>query len=866
MVSLTVYVVLLSCLLQYSAAFAALRLIKTTGYSVAWVFISSALFIMAVRRTAILVRALKDPTGFILDPVSEWFGLCISILLLLGALAIASFFKQKQREARELHDNEWLLERSQKLGHIGSYRIQLPSFRWTSTKALDEILGIGDDYQRDEEGFARLVHPDDREELRRYSREEVIEKKKPFSYQHRIVRPKDGGIRWIEGMGILELDEKGNPSALVGTMQDITERMTGMIQLLESEKKYRSIVDNVNDGLVIHDLEGKILDCNNNILQRLGYSREEFVAKTIPEITAPGQETLWVEKIQELRDVGKVEGDGVLLHKDGSPVAIMISARLISGEGRGIIQSFMRDITERKAVEWALRTSEQRFRILSESLPQGVFESDEKGHILYCNRSALQMFGYDDADLLRGLNVVETVVPEEREMAGENFRRVMEGRAITRGNEYQGIRKDGTRFPVSIFTNPKIEDGRVKGALGVVVDLTELKKGEEERRRLQEQLFQAQKLESIGTLAGGIAHDFNNLLGGLLGSLSILEAEAEGQPSLQYEVGEMKGLVKRGAGLTKQLLGFARRGKYDAKPLALREVLSLTLDLFRRTRKDIVIQNNISSVVRNVLGDRSQIEQVLMNLFVNAGQAMTSGGTLMVFLGEHRIESEEAESHGVLPGVYARLRVADTGVGIPPQALPHVFEPFFTTKTPGKGTGLGLASVYGIVKNHGGYVEVESEVGKGSVFTVVLPTTELPVAREAEKPRNALDGAVFKKRTILVVDDEEHILRTYAKVLRDMGFEVLPAKDGPEALGLFRSRREDVAAVILDMVMPGMGGAEVFEALKAIEPGVRVLLASGYSRDGQANRLLEAGCQGFIQKPFDARELAEKLKEVLGGH
>jgi PAS domain S-box-containing protein len=280
----------------------------------------------------------------------------------------------------------------------------------------------------------------------------------------------------------------------------------------------------------------------------LGYSREEFVAKTIPEITAPGQETLWVEKIQELRDVGKVEGDGVLLHKDGSPVAIMISARLISGEGRGIIQSFMRDITERKAVEWALRTSEQRFRILSESLPQGVFESDEKGHILYCNRSALQMFGYDDADLLRGLNVVETVVPEEREMAGENFRRVMEGRAITRGNEYQGIRKDGTRFPVSIFTNPKIEDGRVKGALGVVVDLTELKKGEvsADDCRSNSSRPRTRVDRDVGR---GIAHDFNNLLEGLLGSLSITRGRGRGSAVLTGKVGEMKA-GKRGAGLT----------------------------------------------------------------------------------------------------------------------------------------------------------------------------------------------------------------------------------------------------------------------------------------------------------------------------
>jgi two-component system cell cycle sensor histidine kinase/response regulator CckA len=860
---LIVIIVSISSLLQYLAAYVAFRLIKTAGYSLAWVFISSALFIMGLRRTTILFRALYESDTFRPDPVSEWFGLVISILLLLGVLAMGRFFREKRNNLLALRESEWFLERAQEIGRVGSFRYDLRTGRWNGSRMLMKIFGLEDEKDRGFQEWIGLVHPDQRLEMGEYMRKEVVEKRQPFDYDYRILRANDGQLRWVHGMGLLELDKHGDPVTLVGSIQDITDRMVGVIELREREKRFRTIVDNINDGFIIHDFQGKILDCNDNECRILGYSRHEFMGLTVAQIDGSKHSGAFEEWTRVLMENGKVEFDTVHTGKDGRQVPVTVSARLISRDGRGIIQSFTRDSTERLNAEKALRDSEERFRTLAESLPQAVFETDLTGNLVYSNRSAMTMFGYSGADFRAGLNCLQMISPETRPLAAERFRMVLKDQTPTPGNEYLGLRKDRTTFPIAIYTNVKKTSGKVTGTLGIIVDTTDVKKSELDRRRLQEQFFQAQKMESIGTLAGGIAHDFNNLLGGILGSLSIMETDAGDKPELRGEITEMKALVKRGAGLTRQLLGFARKGKYDAKPQDLKDVVSLTLELFRRTRKDIVIRKDFSASDVNVLVDRSQVEQALMNLFVNAGQAMPNGGELMVRVNKTLLRREGMVDHDVAPGFFAKVMVADTGVGMDVATQQHIFEPFFTTKEAGKGTGLGLASVYGIVKNHGGFVNVESASGKGTTFTLYLPTTDLPVQGEGEVEKSFLDASGFEHHSILLVDDEEPILRTSAKALQTMGFKALTAKDGREALELFKANQGNISAVILDMVMPGLSGLETFEALRAMDPEVKVLLASGYSREGQATMLLEAGCQGFIEKPFDHRELSEKLKELL---
>ena len=389
-------------------------------------------------------------------------------------------------------------------------------------------------------------------------------------------------------------------------------------------------------------------------------------------------------------------------------------------------------------------------------------------------------------------------------------------------------------------------------------EIAERRRMEQEREELQLQLAQAQKMEAIGTLAGGIAHDFNNILAGVLGGLALLELGVEDDSS-KTDIQEMKALVNRGAALTKQLLGFARRGKYDPKPLDLTRVVAQTSALYGRARSDITLQLDFAPGLMAVLMDHSQLEQVLLNLFVNAGQAMPEGGRLLLHAENADLADEEGSLLGVPPGLYAKLVVTDTGSGMDASTMGRIFEPFFTTRAPGQGTGMGLASVYGIIKNHAGFIGVESELGKGTTFTLLLPATERQVAEEKAPVAVIQHGT----GTILVVDDEAQVVKVCARLLQAFGYEVLTAPGGTQALELVRQYGTKISLVLLDMTMPEMSGRQTYEAMQKIVPGIKVLLSSGSSIEGHARELLDSGCNGFIQKPFDAVALSAKVHEIL---
>jgi CheY-like chemotaxis protein len=321
----------------------------------------------------------------------------------------------------------------------------------------------------------------------------------------------------------------------------------------------------------------------------------------------------------------------------------------------------------------------------------------------------------------------------------------------------------------------------------------------------------------------------------------------------------MKALVKRGAELTQQLLGFARLGKYDLKPLDLSLVVTRTTAMYGRTRADITVQLDLAPDLLAVFMDHSQLEQVLLNLLVNAGQAMPGGGHLFLHAENADLADQNGAQLGVPPGRYVKLLVTDTGSGMDAKTMSRIFEPFFTTKAPGQGTGLGLASVYGIIKNHAGFIGVESEMGKGTTFTLLLPATERPVA-EDKTPQPVLQRGTG---TILVVDDEAQVLKVCARLLQKLGYQVLTASGGPQAIELVRRHGAKISLVLLDMTMPEMSGRETYEAMRKILPGIKVLLSSGYSIEGQAQALLDSGCNGFIQKPFDAVALSAKVQKLL---
>jgi CheY-like chemotaxis protein len=366
-------------------------------------------------------------------------------------------------------------------------------------------------------------------------------------------------------------------------------------------------------------------------------------------------------------------------------------------------------------------------------------------------------------------------------------------------------------------------------------------------------------MEAIGTLAGGIAHDFNNLLMGIQGHSFLMLMDIPSDHPHTSHLKEIEEIVRSGASLTRQLLGFAKGGKYEVKPTVLNDLIRKSSEMFGRTKKEIQIHHQYEEDVWIVEADQGQIEQVLLNLYVNAWQAMPAGGKLFLETANVTLDDNFVKPYKVKPGRYVRVSVTDTGIGMSEETLQRIFEPFFTTKEMGRGIGLGLASAYGIIKNHGGLITVSSQKGKGSNFTIYLPCSETHLRKETASEDLVLKGS----ETILIVDDEEIVLDVGVEILKTLGYRVLSASSGDEALEIYRNRSDEIAMVILDMIMPEMSGGKVFDEIQALNPDVKVLLASGYSMNGQAAAILERGCKGFIQKPYTIKALSERIRNIL---
>ena len=395
-------------------------------------------------------------------------------------------------------------------------------------------------------------------------------------------------------------------------------------------------------------------------------------------------------------------------------------------------------------------------------------------------------------------------------------------------------------------------DQTLAGAIWTLRDISQTKS-------LEAQLRQSQKMEAIGTLAGGIAHNFNNLLMGIQGRVSLMQIEADQDHPFKEHLDGIAEQVTHAADLTKQLLGYARGGKYDPAPTDLNALVAKNLSMFCRTRREIETNAAYADGLWSVEIDQNQFSQVLVNLFVNAWQAMPGGGALAVATANTELDADKANAFGVAPGRYVRLNVTDTGSGMDAATLKRIFDPFFTTKTGGRGSGLGLASVYGIVSNHHGAIDVSSEIGNGTTFTIYLPATAKVPLRHQRPTLQALKG----HETILLVDDEDEILKVGRLMLLKLGYRVLLAAGGREALDVYRRKQSEIDLVILDMIMPGMSGSDTFDQLRTMNPDVKVLLASGYSLNQRASLILARGCDGFLQKPFDLPVLSQKLRGLL---
>ncbi len=694
-----------------------------------------------------------------------------------------------------------------------------------------------------------LVHPDDINAQPLMSSADLIHLDKGMTLE-RHYRCRDG--RYIP----VEVNLWAFSSELsIAMFRDISVRLRADEALRKANEALEVIYQSAQSAIVGLDRQARVMFWNPAAEKLFGWPRQEVLGRPYPAVPAD-QQTIFDEYFRRV-----MEGqtfDYLELHhrhKNGRPLHAVSTTGPLRNDKKEVIGliSYMFDITARKQAEQALQHSEQRYRSLVENTQDGHFIIDlPSGKFLFLNQRICQLLGYPNEEAL-GLTLWEVIDTDDHALVREavdRWRRSL--KVSTAANIYRVRRKDGTTFRAEISGAVVAFDD--KPALqGLLRDITE-------KERLQQQLQQVQRLDSIGTLAGGVAHDFNNLLMAIMGNATLARLGlASGHPALE-RIDNVISYVKDASSVTKQLLEFARGGKYEVKTTSLNQLVEKTAALFGRTKKEITVHTRLASELWTVEVDRGQIEQVLLNLLVNASQAMPQGGQIVLETANAALDGPFSQALNIAPGNYVLTSVTDTGIGMDKEIQTKIFEPFFSTKDRTRGTGLGLASAYGIIKNHDGMITVSSEKGKGAKFRIYLPAVEKPVEIIEEKEDAQ---TVAGSENILLVDDEQMILDIGRAMLMELGYHPLLARSGQEALEIYRREKEKIDLVILDMIMPVMGGGDTFDRLKTVNPGVKVLLASGYSLSGEASQILNRGCNGFIQKPFNLEELSRKIRHVL---
>jgi PAS domain S-box-containing protein len=709
---------------------------------------------------------------------------------------------------------------------------------------------------------------------------EIIEGLRVAEGFETTIRCKNGEERIISWNSRNLVDDRGIIMGSVALGFDVTEKNLIETALKESEEHYRNIFENAEAGLFrTRILDGKVLDVNEKYAQLAGYdSREECLSEFVSSKSyADPRQREYI--IQELKEKGFIQNKEIeIIQKNGSRIWVSFSARVFPEDG--LIEGVLIDVTERINAVRALKESESLYRSLFEGSRDGIIFIDGTGQFLDFNQSYLDMLGYSRNELL-AMNF-RMITPEK--WLGWEFETVFEKQLRVKGYsdiyEKEYIHKDGSVFPVELRAYRLNKPGSGSEVFWAIVrDITEEKKAREEHRLLQEQFFQAQKMEAIGTLTGGLAHDFNNILGGIIGSLSILEMILA-EESLKKEEKIWKYLrtaissSNRAAETIKQLLMLTRRESLRLVPVditqSLRNVIRICQNSFP---KSINIDSAFPDKPVRIMADPTQLEQLILNLCVNASHAMTSmrgdheseGGILFTglesLLPDVRIMATHGETKQGYP--YAVLTIRDNGIGMDQETQNRIFEPFFTTKPMGSGTGLGLAMVYSIVTQHGGLIDVRSEPGSGTEIKVYFPLLEDEAHPQIFEPGTPPADIPRGNGLIMVVDDEEALRSIAVEILEGIGYRVITAENGLKAMEIFQVRHTEIDALVLDMSMPGMSGLELYKNIRLINPSIRVILTSGYMHDERVRKAMDLGALGFIAKPYSIRHFAEKVRELL---
>jgi PAS domain S-box-containing protein len=892
--------------------------------------------------------------------------------------------RENQKPADDaLRESEFWIRESQRVARIGSYVTDFQAGRWTSSEVLDEIFGIDRSFVRSIDGWAQLVHPEDRKEMTQYLGD-IIARRIPFDKNYRIIRRNDGAERWVYGRGELSFDRDGNPLRMVGTIQDITERLKVENDLRISEERFRSVWDNSADGMRLTDGDGRIIDANEAYCRLVKMPREKLLGQVFSvtykghsedddisvyrkrfeagenitrlsaramlwnndlihfEISSSfiqiaGQERMLLclfrdvserkrteEALQESeqqyrslfenmlngfaycrmiyegiqpRDfvylsvnnafeqltglknaVGRKVSDVIPGIRDSNPELFEIYGRValtgnperfetyvaalgiwfaiaVYSPSKGHFVAVFDNITERRKADEALRASEEKYRALFEESKDVVYVSTVDGKLLDINAAGLELFGYSLKEDLMRLDLGRDLYVEKEQR--ERFRRQMEEQGFVKDFESSLKRKDSEVVTVLETANAVWDQrGNVVMYRGIMRDVTK-------QRQLERQFIQAQKMESVGTLAGGIAHDFNNILNIIQGNASLMTGGGEESNKRGIRIDNIIRATERGANLVRQLLTFARKTQIERQAVQVHELIQETTRLLEETfPKAIEVALHLQSDSPMIIGDPTQLHQVFLNLCVNSRDAMPNGGTLTIETTSVSGRSIRKKFPAARSERYILISVNDTGTGMDEQTRKRMFDPFFTTKEGAKGTGLGLAVVMGVIEGHGGFVEVESAVGVGSKFRIFLPVLEQG-AGAAVKVGGQVAAAPGGTETILLVEDEPILKNMLCECLQEKGYTIFAVGDGQEALNIFGVHAKDISLLLTDLDMPKFDGEALSRKVMALRKEIPVLVLTGFIEPERKAHLLQLGVDDVILKPAKLGELLFKVREVL---
>ncbi len=673
---------------------------------------------------------------------------------------------------------------------------------------------------------------------------------------------------------MLEVVERTRRERALLRVEDLLEARTR--ELRESEDRYKSIVEKSFAGVYVIQ-NGRFVFINANAAAFAEYRSEELMGKRSDSIIHP-EDRAEIRKKARSRLVSEnpLPCEYRIVTKRGQIRWIMETLSIIQFNGKPAILGNSMDITDRMQAEEALKASEMRFEgVLRNVAAVAVQGYGMDGTVRYWNPASETLYGYTAEEAL-GRNLLDLIIPPPmRDEVRALIRRMAEtgnGIPAAEHHEHQLMRKDGSF--VQVYSSHVIVQvpGQDTELFCLDIDISEWKQAEQERERLQARLHQAQKMESVGNLASGVAHDFNNLLQAMSGNIQLLlmKNRKNDDPDTK-RLTNIATIIDRAARLIRQLLLFSRKAVTEKQRLDLNQAVKETVRLLERTvPKMVAIELGLEDV-QFIMADPVQVEQVLLNLAINAADAMPEGGRLRIETQNVYLDAEFASTHqGITPGPHVLLRVSDTGRGMDKATLSQIFDPFFTTKEAGKGTGLGLATVYGIVVSHGGKVLCYSEPDQGTCFNIYWPAVQEPDAEQYIFPPETISpvpAILNGAETILVTDDDPDILELTRKALADFGYTILSASSGEEALAIYAKKKAAIGMVILDLNMPGMGGRRCLQELLRIDPQVRVIIASGYASDVLFRTIREEGAAGFISKPYQWKALATAVRKVLDpGH